>query len=532
MLLALPDRPPWADGVDQTGRTVVLVGRHQLGDSAAALEAVATVLRALAAGQVPEGVLAIGYAPAASRAIAEIAYGTSEQVLCDGPRGSGKTQLIPAALALIAERQARAGHPLPLKVIWLHDSLVSASIKTARSLEQPLWGTLWQIREDRRVAALQVGGAELVLADFVGAMDATGQERARAECHVLAAEELVSSLEESAGIPERVFDTARSSMRLLPAIRRVAVGVTNPGAPDGWVYTRWLAGGGQGCVRCAVPATDRLTAEEQQALRATFAASPDLEQRLALGQWVGLKLGEVVGEGYDATVHVASTRLRPQQQGVLLAIGWDGGHSPSAVIGQLIGTQLQVYASLNDMKVGVLELLEDQVIPWLVQWAPWAREVGGGLVHVIDPSMATPGQATIRESAERTIREVLRGRIVAGPVAWSPRREAVLRLVAPRHEGGRVPLLISRAPETRLLQEALSSRWFYPTSPDGRVDRSRPKKPNSPWADIGDAFAYLAGFLRPLRPGDVGQAEVRERRASRPQQYAKTSLSSAKDWLG
>jgi len=29
------------------------------------------------------------------------------------------------------------------------------------------------------------------------------------------------------------------------------------------------------------------------------------------------------------------------------------------------------------------------------------------------------------------------------------------------------------------------------------VDRSRPKKPNSPWADVGDAAAYLLGWLRP-----------------------------------
>ncbi|HWP34561.1 MAG TPA: hypothetical protein VNM66_03105, partial [Thermodesulfobacteriota bacterium] len=142
--------------------------------------------------------------------------------------------------------------------------------------------------------------------------------------------------------------------------------------------------------------------------------------------------------------------------------------------------------------------IEDQVIPWLAQWAPWARrQAAAALTHVIDPSMATPGQATITESAERMIRDTLGGRIVRGPVAWAPRREAVLRVLAPRHEQGQIPLQINPGPETELLRQALGSRWYYPRTPDGRVDRSRPKKPNSPWADVGDAAAYLLGWLVP-----------------------------------
>jgi hypothetical protein len=145
-----------------------------------------------------------------------------------------------------------------------------------------------------------------------------------------------------------------------------------------------------------------------------------------------------------------------------------------------------------------------------VQWAPWTRRstTGGTLVHLIDPSMATPGQTTIRESAERAIRDTLRGRVVKGPVAWSPRREAVLRVLAPRHAQGRPPFLIAPTPETELLRQALRSRWYYPRTPDGRVDRSRPKKPNSPWADLGDALAYLLGWLAPMR--DLGDGRLRQ----------------------
>lgn len=525
ILLDLPAVPSFADGVDALGRVVVLIGRYLLGANAAAASAVSTVLESLRSGDVPDGVHVIAYAPRASAAIAEVVAGASSEVLIDGPRGSGKTQAVPAALAILAELHARDGMPLPLRSLWLHDSLTNANVKTGRSLESPMWGSLWTLREDRRLAALTVGGVEMVLADFVGTQDVTSGDRARAECHVVAAEELIPSLDESGGIEERKYELALTSARL-PTRRRVAIGTTNPGDVTTWPYRRWIEGGGRpGTVRCPVPASDRLSPAEVEALRNAFRDSPDLERRLALGEWSALKLGEQVAEGYDPAIHVAPKRLMPSQLHTL-AIGWDGGHSPSAVIGQFIAGQVVILASLNDLKVGVQELIEDQVIPWLVTWAPWTRQSAGLLTHIIDPSMATAGQATIRESAERTIRETLRGRIVHGPVAWSPRREAVLRVLAPRHVRGRAPFLISPVPETELLRQAFGSRWYYPKTPDGRVDRSRPKKPNTPWADVGDAAAYLLGWLRPGTTADVDSG-----RRLQPVAYARQSFDAWGDAL-
>jgi hypothetical protein len=345
---------------------------------------------------------------------------------------------------------------------------------------------------------LTLGGTEYVHATFVGTQDQAAQERARAECHAVFAEEVIPSLDEAGGVDERTFDLAKNSARL-PTRRRIAVAVTNPGDPSTWPYKRFIEGGGRaGCVRCRVPASDRLSSAEVQKQIDDFALSPDLQARLGRGEWVGLRMGELVAEGYKPEIHVAPGPLRPTRTHVL-AIGWDGGHTPSAVIGQLINGQVRSYASLNDMRVGVLELIEDQVIPWLITYAPWIREPGGYrlLQHVIDPSMKTTSEASVQVSAERVITDTLRGRMAYGPQLWPPRREAVLRVLAPRTEGGVVPLAISAVKETELARRSLESRWYYPQSPDGRVDRSRPKKPNSPWADIGDAFAYLCGWLNP-----------------------------------
>jgi hypothetical protein len=116
---------------------------------------------------------------------------------------------------------------------------------------------------------------------------------------------------------------------------------TNPGDRDAWPFKRFIEGGGcRGCARIAIPASDRLSLEEVATLRATFRDSPDLEKRLTLGEWSALRLGEVVAEGYDGLMHVAPGPLAVSQDH-LLCIGWDGGHTPSAVISQLVGGQVR-----------------------------------------------------------------------------------------------------------------------------------------------------------------------------------------------
>ena len=226
----------------------------------------------------------------------------------------------------------------------------------------------------------------------------------------------------------------------------------------------------------------RLTPAEVRALRTAFRDSPDLEKRLALGEWSALKLGEVVAEGCDAVLH-APLILSPNHQ---LAIGWDGGHTPSAVIGQLINNQVRIYAALNDMKAGVLQLIEEQVAPWLIQYAPWARHGGGGLTRVGSASRGDP-----------------------------PR-------LGPRTEGGVVPLAISPVRETELLRTALGSRWYYPRTP--AIQRHRrcgrvPLRvaPAGDGSDLRETQAEAAEEVRPttrpnLTSGGMPTYSVTERR--------------------
>jgi hypothetical protein len=516
--LALPTVPAWADGQDAEGRAVLLVGAHALRALPDGEAAVSAVLAAVAEGYVPDGVHPVAYAPKASTAFAEIVVGQGAQVLVDGPRGSGKTQMIPGALAALAELHARAGYPLPLRVLWLHDSMVNASVKTGRSAEEPLWGGLLALRDDRRVVALVVGGIEMVLADFVGVQDATSGDRARAAGHVMVAEEVVPSLTESGGVEERIFDLARSSIEgRLPTRRTVAVAVTNPGSPETWPYKRWIEAGGQpGCVRCPVPASDRLSAEQEAALVATFRDAPDLQQRLGRGEWAELIQGAAVTPGFRDE-HVAPDRLRPVAN-VPLWLGHDGGHTPVTIIGAHYQGAVLIYAALASVAAGTRQHVEQLVKPWLSAHAPWVlRHSTTLLQHCHDPSMSTGENADIDQDPIRVLRELLGGFLRPGAVSWPGRLEPITALLGRFNTFTGRPTLQIDPVDAALLVRALRGRWCFPVV-NGTVSRDLPIK-NHPWSDLGDGFAYLVGGIAPSRDREAEAERYRETR------YAKSALT-------
>ena len=180
-----------ADGRDALNRPVLLVGAHALRALPGGEEAVQATLDALAAGSVPPGVHALDAAPQAAQGFVQIVedHGVDE-VLLWGERQTGKTIIAAMTLPALAELHARAGYDLPLKALWLHGSLVDASLKTGASLEEPLWGGLWTLRDSRTEAVFTLAGVEMVHAHFIPTSDPTAKERLRAAAHVMLAEEL------------------------------------------------------------------------------------------------------------------------------------------------------------------------------------------------------------------------------------------------------------------------------------------------------------------------------------------------------
>lgn len=241
-----------------------------------------------------------------------------------------------------------------------------------------------------------------------GHRDEQSAERLRAESHVLAAEELVASLAEAGGIEERKY----------------------PGDEECWPFKRFLEGGGRpGCVHCQIPAADRLTADEVSALRTAFRDSPDLEKRLALGEWAALVIGEAVAVGFRSELHVAHHPLIPIPN-LPLIMGQDAGLTPVTIIAQEVQGEIRVLAALASERAGTRQHLENLVLPWLAIHAPWAMRRSLMLISHYDPAMDTPDQSNVESSPANVLREVLGGATYPGPVSWPGRRDPLLALLA------------------------------------------------------------------------------------------------------
>jgi hypothetical protein len=372
--------------------------------------------------------------------------------------------------------------------------LTNAAVKTGASLQQPLWGGLWTLRDDKKEAVLTLAGVELVHGLFVGTGDEVSAERLRAESHVLAAEELVASLAEFGGIEERKYELGLTSMRL-PTRRHVALSTTNPGDEECWPFKRFLEGGGRpGCVRCQIPASDRLSPDEVTALRAAFRESPDLEKRLALGEWAALTVGEAVAVGFRSELHVAPRPLVPIPH-VPLVMGHDAGLTPVTVIGQEVNGEIRVLAALASERAGTRQHVESLVLSWLAVHAPWAMRNSSMIISYYDPAMETPDQSNLDSSPLNVLREVLGGITYPGAVSWPGRRDPLLSLLARLNPmTGRARLQLD-AEGCRLLISALNGRWHYRTI-NGAVSRDLPVK-DHPASDLGDALCYFVGGVAP-----------------------------------
>ncbi|MCH8039556.1 MAG: hypothetical protein IH977_04335 [Nitrospinae bacterium] len=492
ILLDLPTRPSWADGTDSEGRTVVLIGRHMLERTEVGQEWTRIVLDSLEKGHIETGCHEVIYKPKASLAFAEIVGGDAMHKLLDGPRASGKTQVIPGALLALAELHARAGFPLPLRPLWLHDTLTNATEKTGESLKLPMWGGLWALKDDSRKAVCTLAGVEMVEARFVGCLDASASELLRYACHVVCVEELVRTQSDEGGITETDYSVATSSMfGREPTVKNVVVSTSNPGSPSGWVYENWIKDGGKpDHVRCQVPASDRLSAGDIDKLRASFPGSPELQKRLVEGQWVAVQLGKMVAEGFNAALHVSKERVRPIV-GEPIFLGQDFGLTPATVIGQPVGGALRIYAALPCERGGVRQHFEGSVIPWLTAHAPWVLR--NAITYVrgcYDPAGESGEDSDSDQNAIATVEKMIGGIWNPGPVRWPPRHNCLLKALN-LHVAPGQPAVQLDPVECVPLIEALNGGWYYHVDAHGTVSRDLPKKPNHPAEDLGDAFIYL-----------------------------------------
>jgi hypothetical protein len=288
----------------------------------------------------------------------------------------------------------------------------------------------------------------------------------------------------------------------LPTPRRVSIVNTNPGGTDSWPFQRFLVPGHRADrVAVEVSAADRLTEAEQAAQHETFRNAPDLQARLARGEWADLILGPQVAKGFNPRLHVAPKPLEIWQ-GTDFWLGWDSApnaHVHALVVGQRNGLKRNVLAGLVMEDTGLKQFLLQAVLPWFSKFAPWILSGRGKeyLLHRYDPAMDTyeGGDAELHPLAR--LRHALGGSFAPGGTDWPDRAGPMLDLLAEGDGKGGMALQISPVPETLMLRQALTSRWYYAQTKGGAVIRDLPYKPNHPWEDLGDSFAYWCGGVAP-----------------------------------
>lgn len=444
-----------------------------------------------------ERVLTLDFKPVVGQMVAAMANGEASEMMCVGTRGDGKTiGVLGGMVAHAAVHQAK-GFPLPTKWIGVTDTFSSHKAKTFESLEKPLWKGMWRQSDGGHIWKAVVNGQETVALHLFGIEDQGAMDRVRTECHGVWFEEPAPTavLVSSSGVRVEAWNMAITSMRI-PSHAHVAVMTLNYPDEDHWTWQRFLPGAGvrgthpddKTRLWFRIPPGERADANDRASWAHALRDRPDLLRRLIEGQPGTIMLGKQVAEGFNEDLHVAKERLRPMP-GEPLLVGFDFGHTPTIVIGQVWRGQRRIYAALSCEHGGVKQHLENAVLPWLHAHAPWAIRNPGMLVGCYDPAGNTAEQSDIDRDPAAVLQAGLPGLWFPGPVSWESRKHTLLSSMHHHASPGQVSLQVDPV-DAGTLVKALSGRWHYPVDALGQVRRDLPKKPNHPWEDLGDSFIY------------------------------------------
>jgi hypothetical protein len=167
---------------------------------------------------------------------------------------------------------------------------------------------------------------------------------------------------------------------------------------------------------------------------------------------------------------------------------WNG-NSPACTLWRVRpGGFCDIIASFQGVNMGVRQLIERTIRPWLALYVP--EDVT--FTHTGDPNTTNQDQSSSAMSAAKAIIELMGGeQWVPGPVSIEDRR-LPMHDVLGRYHNGRPWIRIDRR-WSRVLIQALEGGWRYGKDTTGRVIKDRWEK--NQMSDVGEAFAYGCALL-------------------------------------
>jgi hypothetical protein len=446
----------------------------------------------------PKRPLKLDFKPKASEFILAIANGPEPELCAFGARGDGKTFAALGGMAAHAMKHREAGFPLP--VIWMGvtDTFASHRVKTHETLMKPEWQGAWRLADNGHIAYFEIAGQALVKLHLFGIEDQGAMDRVRMEVTGCWFEEVAPTavLIQSNGVSLTAWLLAITSCRNASHFKPKII-TTNYPDEDHWSAQRFYFNPAPGTKCFRFPPGERADAAAREQWETALADRPDLARRLLSGEFGSIMQGQQIAVGFEWDRHVSRDKLIPVP-GEPILMGLDFGHTPTAIIGQENRGKVQIFAALCLENAGMRQLCDEFVLPWFAKFAPWALTSPSRYIMVgYDKSGDYGEDSNIDVSPIKMFEEAMGYPWTEpGPVRWEPRREALLTALG-RHRG-----LLIDAENCDNLIKALNGRWYYAKSHVGDLRSDKPKKPNHPWEDYGDALCELL-----IRAGVVPSAE-------------------------
>jgi len=447
-------------------------------------------------------------------------HSDAEICMIIGPMGEGKTFAALAGLMRHAERCGR-----PIRGALIRDTHVNIKNSTIPDIQEIL-GSRATFHDDSH--KLVIHSTPRVDMDLFGIDDPASLSKLQGPQYaIIWLEEPAPIMEKAnAGLPRDVFDlaVARASRQTGTAMR-VQIS-QNPADEDHWtedlanepdLYSSDPETGVEirkAVFHIAYRENKYLNPHTRAANIGAFKSDPGKYARYVEGRAAPVLKGKKVTPEYDPVRHYAGDRELDIVRGAVGIRMWDAWQNPCCIIGQLVRPgKLWIHNVCVGENIGVKELIEQSVVPLMNtpkykgRIDDW-REIG-------DPTMRTPDQSTIQETAARRVEQAFGTRFEPGPTRWAARIEPTKSALLQSATDASPKIFISRT--AHLLHRTLNGGWHWKKDNSGNIIGSLPVKDK--FSHPGDAFSYGVSVLFPYT-----RYRGKKKKAARREDEKKTAM--------
>lgn len=426
--------------------------------------------------------------------------------------GEGKTYAAVAALIAHAQRNKQ---PIYCAIVRdTHENIKNSTVPSIKKALDTLGPGLYQFKDDCK--HLEIKCVPRVYVDLFGIDDENSLSKLGQgpEYALIWLEEPAPIIDKkNAGLSVDVYRAAlaRCARQDLSIVPRLQI-TMNPPDEDHWTFTELIDSPAVDpdfplitkAVFRLLPGENKFISEyARQAVKFAYKKDPGLWMRYVEGKAAPVYRGKKVTPEYNHEIHLLKFPVDPAK-GLIGFRGWDGWHSPTCLVGQILHTgRLVFFETIHLENSDVSQLIDFQLAPMLR--SPRWLNVCKGWRDIGDVSMKNGDQSNKGESAAKVIEKKLNTYFEGGPAHWEHMKIG-LKNSFNRNVLGKPAIQLS--PEEKYLHRALSGDWHYKTDNSGKIISNLPEKNTS--SHIGDAYANVVNVLIPELDAQFDSRNVRK----------------------